>query len=245
MLGTSKSPKGKAVVDSSSEDSGVANFGKTNWKASEDSMGHNMEYLGSDGDMGEFPALQDGKPRNGVGTKVVTAHQETVDSVLEASSGDKSGKLPSKFVGSWDSTKGRMEWINVDMEGIQLVRDPFSTSYFPHVNCPPKKVSTNQQVDGSCTLQKLESPSLIQPPSEQLRSEQKIGSGNWKKRARSANTKKGGLEQLVSNEGNDSFDRVAGEDEDCIQAPKKMAMARKGISQQKKAVAVEQPRHSS
>jgi hypothetical protein len=171
-LGMSKSPKGKDIMDSSSKDSGVANFGKTNWKATEVSMVHNMEYLGSDGDMGGSPALQNGKPRNEVGNKVATAQQETVDSVPEASSGDKSGKLPTKFVGSWDSTKGRMEWIKVD----QLVRDPFSTSYLPHVSCPPTKMSTNQQVDGSCTLQKLESPSLIQPPSEQSRSEQKIRS---------------------------------------------------------------------
>jgi hypothetical protein len=52
---------------------------------------------------------------------------------MEVSGGGNSGISSTKFIGSWDSGLGRMVWESLDHNQICLVREPHSTSYFPHV----------------------------------------------------------------------------------------------------------------
>jgi hypothetical protein len=67
--------------------------------------------------------------------KDLAPSQPDVGPVLEDSNEDVSGKLQTKFVGSWDSNLGRMSWQKVDVvkNEIQLENDPFFFSFFPRV----------------------------------------------------------------------------------------------------------------
>jgi hypothetical protein len=67
--------------------------------------------------------------------KDLSPSQPAVGLVLEDSSEGVLGKLQTKFVGSWDSNLDWMSWQKVDVgkNEIQLERDPFSFSFFPHV----------------------------------------------------------------------------------------------------------------
>lgn len=198
--------------------------------------------------------------------KVSTLETGVSESSLESSMEGKSGKQKDVYVGSWDSTLGCMEYTRVEggHMGLQLARDPKSTSYFPRVitnstkkdQVQKKNPKLSNPISDSESLAKVHGlpqpspkpiPSLAMqftaqvPPSiSPLDAGTSPGQrSTWKKRARSGKVRIVSLLQGPDGEGKRKSFVVAGDGGDYDTHPKKKAMATLMMASEVQAVAVD------